>query len=73
MFGEKGAFGIKTIRDSVHNIIQFDKDEEKYLLDIIDTQEFQRLRFIKQLGLSYFTYPCAEHSRFVHSLGVTHL
>lgn len=27
MFGEKGAFGIKTIRDSVHNIIQFDKEK----------------------------------------------
>jgi hypothetical protein len=64
---------MKTFRDPVHNIIQFDKDSEKLLLDLIDTREFQRLRHIKQLGLSSFTYPGAEHTRFAHSLGVTHL
>ncbi|WP_018130886.1 HD domain-containing protein [Effusibacillus pohliae] len=64
---------MKTIRDPVHNIIQIDTESEKLLLDLIDTREFQRLRFIKQLGLSSFTYPGAEHTRFSHSLGVTHL
>lgn len=64
---------MKTIRDPVHNVIQFDKVKEKLLLDLIDTREFQRLRHIKQLGLSAFTYPGAEHTRFAHSLGVTHL
>ncbi|AGA59446.1 HD superfamily phosphohydrolase [Thermobacillus composti KWC4] len=64
---------MKVIRDPVHNIIYFDKDEEAVLLELIDTQEFQRLRHIKQLGLSPFTYPGAEHTRFAHSIGVTHL
>ncbi|XID91610.1 HD domain-containing protein [Paenibacillaceae bacterium WGS1546] len=64
---------MKTIRDPIHNIVQFDKKSDKLLLDLIDTQEFQRLRHIKQLGLASFTYPGAEHTRFAHSLGVTHL
>ncbi|MBO8172977.1 MAG: HD domain-containing protein [Bacillaceae bacterium] len=64
---------MKTIRDPVHNIIHFDKESDALLLELIDTQEFQRLRHIKQLGLSSFTYPGAEHTRFAHSIGVTHL
>lgn len=65
--------GMKSFRDPVHNIIQFDKESDALLLELIDTQEFQRLRQIKQLGLSSFTYPGAEHTRFAHSIGVTHL
>lgn len=64
---------MKTIRDPIHNIVQFDKKNDKILLDLIDTSEFQRLRHIKQLGLASFTYPGAEHTRFAHSLGVTYL
>lgn len=64
---------MKTIRDPIHNIVQFDKKNDRILLDLIDTSEFQRLRHIKQLGLASFTYPGAEHTRFAHSLGVTYL
>lgn len=64
---------MKAIRDPVHNIIYFDKDSDAVLLELIDTREFQRLRHIKQLGLSPFTYPGAEHTRFAHSIGVAHL
>ncbi len=64
---------MKTFRDPVHNIVSIDKQSEKVLLDLIDTREFQRLRHTRQLGLSSFTYPGAEHTRFIHSLGVVHL
>jgi HD superfamily phosphohydrolase len=37
---------------------------------IIDTAEFQRLKFIRQLGLAFYVWPSAQHTRFEHSLGV---
>lgn len=55
------------IRDPVHSFISFEKNG--LVNEIIDTAEFQRLKYISQLGLSYFTYPDALHSRFSHSLG----
>lgn len=60
-------------RDPVHNLIRFHKKDEKLFIDLFNTKEIQRLRRIKQLGLSYFTYAGAEHSRFTHSIGVAHL
>ncbi|KYP81254.1 HD domain-containing protein [Ferroacidibacillus organovorans] len=63
---------MKSFRDPVHNLIAFGEDDQ-LLIDLINTAEVQRLRRIRQLGLSNIVYPGAEHSRFVHSLGVAHL
>ena len=64
-FQERG----KVVRDSVHGLIAI-RPDERYLLDLINAPEFQRLRRIRQLGVSNMTYPGAEHTRFSHSLGV---
>jgi HD superfamily phosphohydrolase len=61
----------KIIRDPVHNIVPFEDTAcDKLLLNLINTREFQRLRRIKQLGLSQLVFPGADHSRFAHSIGV---
>lgn len=61
----------KIIRDPVHNIIPFEDNEcDRLLLALINTKEFQRLRRIKQLGMSQYVFPGADHSRFAHSIGV---
>ncbi|XP_072168740.1 deoxynucleoside triphosphate triphosphohydrolase SAMHD1-like [Diadema setosum] len=60
---------IKVFNDPVHGHI----DLHPLLIRIIDTPQFQRLRFIKQLGCSYFVFPGAAHNRFEHSLGVAFL
>ena len=60
---------IATFRDPVHGYIDVYPHERA----IIDTPAFQRLRSIRQLGLTYYVYHGAEHSRFGHSLGVMHL
>jgi len=61
--------GVKhRFRDPLYGYIWL-TDEE---LKIIDTPLFQRLRRVHQLALTKYVYPTAEHSRFVHSLGVVH-
>ena len=60
---------ITEVRDVIHGSIPLYPWE----LAILDSQAFQRLRNIKQLGFSEFAYPCAVHNRYIHSLGVAHL
>jgi hypothetical protein len=64
----------KVIRDPVHNIVPFDDTPcDRLLLDLINSREFQRLRRVKQLGVSQLVFPGADHSRFAHSIGVMHV
>lgn len=63
----------KRLRDPVHGLIVFDENPIDTLAwTLIDTPEFQRLRRIRQLGVSEFTFPGAVHTRFAHSIGVFH-
>ncbi|MCY4398382.1 MAG: HD domain-containing protein [Gemmatimonadetes bacterium] len=58
-----------VIRDPVWNTISLDP----VAAAIMDTAAFQRLRYIRQLGLAHLVYPGATHTRFDHALGVYHL
>ncbi|KAL2296772.1 hypothetical protein Nmel_014820 [Mimus melanotis] len=60
---------MKVFNDPIHGHIEF----HPLLVRIIDTPQFQRLRYIKQLGGTYFVFPGASHNRFEHSLGVGYL
>lgn len=57
------------ICDPIHGFIRFDAIEKK----VIDARPFQRLRYIRQMGVAYLVYPGATHTRFEHSLGVMEL
>lgn len=57
------------ILDPIHGFIHFDDVERQ----VIDSRAFQRLRYLRQLGISYLVYPGATHTRFEHSLGVMEL
>lgn len=60
----------KIFNDPVYGFISVPYE---LILDIIDHPYFQRLRRIKQLGLSHLVYPGALHTRFHHVLGCTNL
>ena len=60
----------KIFNDPVYGFISINND---MIFDIIEHPYFQRLRRIKQLGLTHMVYPGALHTRFHHSLGAMHL
>jgi HD superfamily phosphohydrolase len=63
----------KVFRDPVHNLIGFDKERDALILELIDTPQVQRLRHIRQLGVTSLVYPGATHTRFSHALGTAFL
>src|SRR5580693_3297992 len=56
---------VKRIFDPVHHFIELSTAEAR----LLDTPVMQRLRRLRQLGLAFFAFPSAEHSRFTHALG----
>ena len=58
-----------SLRDPIHGFIKADDLEG----DLISSRPMQRLRLVRQLGLSHLVFPGAEHSRFAHALGTMHL
>jgi uncharacterized protein len=61
--------GDVVIREPVWGTITVDATARR----IVDSAAFQRLRYIRQLGLAHLVYPGASHTRFDHALGVYHL
>jgi HD superfamily phosphohydrolase len=61
---------LKIINDPVYGFIKIPYD---LIFDLIEHPLFQRLRRIRQLGLTHFVYPGANHSRFQHAVGAMHL
>ena len=61
---------LKIINDPVYGFIKIPYD---ILFDLMEHPWFQRLRRIRQLGLTHNVYPGANHTRFQHAIGSMHL
>lgn len=59
----------RTIYDNLHGHITLNKVESR----ILETPYYQRLRWIRQLGFSFYIFPGATHTRHAHALGVLHV
>ena len=60
----------KIFNDPIYGFITI---EHEIIFDLIEHPVFQRLRHIRQLGLTHLIYPGATHTRFHHALGAMHL
>ena len=60
---------MKVINDAIHGQFRLDGVRE----ELLKTPEMNKLSHIKQLGLAHLVFPGAHHTRFEHSLGVSHL
>jgi HD superfamily phosphohydrolase len=59
----------KVIFDNIHGHITLNRVEKR----ILETPYYQRLRWIRQLGFTFYIYPGATHTRHAHALGVAHV
>jgi len=59
----------KVIFDNIHGYITLNQVETR----ILETMYYQRLRWIRQLGFSFYIFPGATHTRHAHALGVSHV
>ena len=60
---------MRRVRDSIHDYIDLNSLESS----LVDTESYQRLRWIKQLGSANLVYPGANHTRLEHGIGTGHL
>jgi hypothetical protein len=61
------------LRDPVHGLVAFEGLAERVVEALLATAEVQRLRRVRQLGLTALVFPGAEHTRFAHALGAAHV
>jgi HD superfamily phosphohydrolase len=61
------------LRDPVHGLVAFESEEDAIITRLLKAREVQRLRRIRQLGLTTFAFPGAEHTRFAHAIGAAHV
>ena len=61
------------LRDPVHGLVRFSGRAERVVDALLRTREVQRLRGVRQLGLTSLVFPGAEHSRFAHAIGAGHV
>lgn len=61
---------LKIINDPIYGFISIPSE---IIYDLIEHPYFQRLRRIRQLGLTHLVYPGALHTRFHHAIGAMHL
>lgn len=63
-----GHQSVKAVKDAVWGMIDLSWRE----LLVVDSPPLQRLRHVRQLGVTYLTYPTAGYSRFEHTIGAMH-
>ncbi len=61
------------LRDPVHGLVSFEAAEFSIVDRLLQADEVQRLRRIRQLGLTSLAYPGADHTRFSHAIGAAHV